>query len=84
MTMHVRIELEPTPLEMWTIYDHPRDAPEFSVARKWLILPGCPIWTDVTMMEDDVETLRKYFITAGRHCLPREDGDDPVIVESWI
>lgn len=70
--------------EMWTIYDHPSDAPEFFVARKWLITGGAAIATGETMSEEDIDTLRKYFQIGGMTCLPRQPGDDPVIVESWL
>ncbi len=72
------------PLEMWTIYDHPSDAPDTFIARKWLIFAEGTAPTDQTMCEQDIEDLRKYLRAAGWHCLGRNQGDDPKIVESWV
>lgn len=71
-------------LAIWTIYDHPKDAPDAFVARKWLITAGQAEASGETMTESDLETLRKYMRETGLTCLHREVDDDPVIVESWV
>lgn len=78
------IEPADSPLEMWTIYDHPSDFPDCFVARRFLIYAGGPVATTETISESDLETLRHHFEFTGWSCLQRQDGDDSVIVESWV
>lgn len=71
-------------LPMWTIYDHPRDAPDLFVARKHLIERGFSVATSEAFACKSLEPLRERMLEMGLTCLPRQEGDDPVIVESWI
>jgi hypothetical protein len=71
-------------LEMWVIYDHPRDMPDFFVARLWRIGPGGTMEATkglhfaVTL--DEVRAL----LPPGLFNLGRMSGDDPVITEVWV
>lgn len=65
---------------LWTIYDHPRDFPDCFVARKYHI--GGP--TSHVIMRQSLEELRTMLCQMGFVRIPRDDNDDPVIVETWI
>jgi hypothetical protein len=66
-------------LPMWTIYDHPKDHPEGFIARRFeSIMP-----TGDTLA-GELEELREIFINAGLFKLPRSEGDEPQIVETWV
>jgi len=67
-------------LEIWTLYDHPRDYPNSYVARKFL--NDKP--TSEFMVSPSLASLRKYFDQKGLLCLNRDPNDDPVIVETWF
>jgi hypothetical protein len=69
-------------LNVWTVYDHPKDFPETYVARRFLTLPS-PVATD-DVVQGDLPAIRDAFHRCGLVCLSRNDGDEPQIVESWI
>jgi hypothetical protein len=71
-------------LEMWTIYDHPKDYPSKFVARKFLVYAGKSIPTDEVMFSSDIEVIRRYMRFIRLNCLARDPGDDPNIVETWL
>ena len=74
-----------TRLSMWTVYDHPRDFPHNWVAREWTVTAGKTIATGNFMLAPDVEMLREMLLTQMHlHRVPRSEGDDPKIVETWI
>ena len=66
-------------LELWTVYDHPRDAPEWFLARKY-VLDGPTAVTVRGRTLDDVRSL----LPPGLFCLKRHPADDPAIVEVWL
>jgi hypothetical protein len=70
-------------LSMWTIYDHPSDYPESFVARLFEVRSGTVVATNDLVIAP-LGTLRRFFASAGLHCLTRNDGDDPKIVETWL
>lgn len=74
-----------TRLSLWTVYDHPRDFPNGYVAREWVIENGEYEPTANFMVAPNLEVLREILL-AQMHLarLPRSEGDDPVIVETWI
>ena len=72
------------PLRMWTIYDHPSDDPQHFVARCWLTGPDDPMPLPLVIKSDSLADLREHFECVGLVCLARNDGDDPVIVETWL
>lgn len=71
-------------LSIWTLYDHPKDYPAGFIARRWEVYATGPVPTDDAVMANDLETLREHFRDCGLYCMPRQPGDDPVIIETWI
>lgn len=72
-------------LVMWTIYDHPRDHPDLFVARAYLIGEGPePVPSNEGIAHRELEPLRQQMRDWGLTCLPRNEGDDPMIVETWL
>jgi hypothetical protein len=84
MTKWLNLEHNPDRLEMWTVYDHPKDHPDSFVARRWTIGPNLAIPTDDWIEETTLEELRERMIEAGRVCIRRSLEDDPAIVETWV
>jgi hypothetical protein len=70
-------------LPMWVIYDHPADYPDAYVARKWLTLPKQRP-TNELLVATDLEVIRTELEARGLVCLARQDGDTPIIIETWI
>jgi hypothetical protein len=70
-------------LELWTIYDHPADYPNHYVARKWLAGRGGEEATSHVLMDTDLDLLRKK-LPPWLYCMPRQELDDPVIIETWV
>jgi hypothetical protein len=70
-------------LPMWTIYEKPLDHPEGFLARRF---ESCEKGYRPTMdtVTGELEHIRSTFERAGLFKLPREVGDDPCIVETWI
>lgn len=74
-------------LEIWTIYDHPRDFPDHFVVRCWVARPMVvrahtgEVWLRPTL-DEAREVI--YGNVPAPYRFPREPGDDPCIVESWI
>jgi hypothetical protein len=71
-------------LDMWTIYDHPRDFPNSYVARLFQVEAGKSGATETIIVNDDLELIRKEFESCGLVCIIRADDDDPVILETWL
>jgi hypothetical protein len=67
-------------LEIWTVYDHPKDFPDLYVAR--LFINDTP--TAKTMKNADLDAIRRQLRNKGFTRLPRQEADDPVIVECWL
>lgn len=80
MNEHVRPEPEREPLTIWVIYDHPIDFPSNYVARKHLNERP----TSELMIAPDIEQIRWVLQLRGFICFPRQEGDDPKIVECWL
>jgi hypothetical protein len=70
-------------MEMWVIYDHPIDAPDLFIARKWIIGEGVHEPTSETRGSDDLEALRTM-LPRGLVHLDRDPEDDPKILEVWL
>lgn len=68
------------PLAMWTVYKHPRDYPNSYVARLWNMDQP----TESVVVSPDLWSLRKLLLEMNLIPMPRQEGDDPVIVEVWI
>jgi len=76
-------------VSMWVIYDHPKDYPKNFVARRWVVAGtgvGKPCPTQDEKLADTLHELRESLRSQhpGLTVIPRDQGDDPVIVESWI
>lgn len=69
-------------LSIWTVYQHPKDYPAQFVARRFEATNPLTATTDL-LQADDLNGLREQ-LPAGLYRLPRESGDDPVIVETWL
>lgn len=67
-------------MEIWTIYDHPRDFPNEYVARKFI--GDKP--TGAILCSHDLSMLRKHFHELGLFRIGRNPQDDAGIVESWL
>lgn len=66
---------------IWTIYDHPRDFPDWYVVRCWYGKVKDP----VAYPTKDLDDARKYcHLMGASFCLLRHANDDPAILESWI
>lgn len=74
--------LEANDLLVWTIYDNPSDAPGRFVLRPFSSTKGTPdTWACTSKTAD---ALREFMQRLGLTCMPRQEGDDPVILESWL
>jgi len=71
-------------LAIWTITEKPRDYPNCFVARKHVATAGASRPTPELIISTDLEKLREEMRRRGLVLIPREPGDDPVIVESWL
>jgi hypothetical protein len=67
-------------LAIWVVYDHPRDWPNYFVARQWLGETA----TGNMILHTDLEQLRDMLEGLGLVHLDRMEGDDPVILETWL
>lgn len=74
-------------LRIYTIYDKPSDFPHSIVVRGHTVFPD-PIGSvpdpGPLVVTDSLELARALMALYGLHCLGREPGDEPQIVESWV
>jgi len=72
-------------LAMWTVYKHPKDYPNNYVARRFDVDADGPKASNSVIIMDDLDDLRDI-LAFQMHlvCLSRNEGDDPVIVETWL
>lgn len=71
-------------LSIWTVTERPRDYPDKFVARRWLVDRQGEHPTSDILLSDDIEWIRAWLRERGFVCIPRQEADDPVIVESWL
>lgn len=72
-------------LSMWTVYERPRDYPQGYIARRFEITGGPePRPTTDVVVGESLDVIRGYMELHGLYCLPRQEGDEPQIVENWI
>jgi hypothetical protein len=81
--MSDRADIDPARLPMWVVYDHPTDYPDGWLARLWYSLPQ-PQATGLAIAAGALDTLRDHLAERGCTVIPRSEGDDPAIVESWL
>lgn len=67
-------------IDCWVIYDHPKDFPDYWVARRFV--NDQP--TEDTLLSDSLEEMRLWMRKRRLACFYRADEDDPVIVETWL
>jgi len=68
----------------WTIYRHPLDFPDHYVVRQWWVLEGGVLVAKlVGIVCHSLEEAREQ-IPPSAICIPREDADDAVIVETYL
>lgn len=81
-----------TPVSMLAIYDCPRDYPQHLVVRCWTFTPDGRLEPDRRVVTFDTQELghrgatsaaRAYCKRLGLTFVPRNKGDDPVLVETW-
>jgi len=70
-------------LEMWTVYDHPRDMPDCFVARLFLVKAGAMEVTGIFRAAPTLDEVRAM-LPLGLYRLPRSENDEPQIVEVWL
>jgi hypothetical protein len=70
-------------LLIWTIYDHPKDFPEWFVARPFIIRPKTSGPMPMHLIAKSLDTLR-LMLPDGLTCLQRQPTDDPTIIEVWV
>lgn len=70
-------------LNMWTVYDRPRDHPGGFIARRFETGSGGAAAT-LDTLTGELEHLREVFERAGFVRIARLEGDEPQIVETWF
>lgn len=74
-----------TPFYLWTLYDHPLDFPDCFVARKYSGLTGKATDEYVTGATPGEVLVKIQAIDPNPNMfLPRDPGDDPKIMGTWI
>jgi hypothetical protein len=73
------------PLRMWVVYDHPRDFPDYFIAREWLVDGSGERATASTIQSKRLETIRETLCAQmGKVCIGRSSRDEPKIIEVWL
>jgi hypothetical protein len=72
-------------LNIWTVYEHPRDYPDQYVARRFEVGAGraVPSPTNDMFVADTLAELHAL-LPPGLFRMPRFEGDSPSIVECWL
>lgn len=72
-------------LNMWTVYDRPKDFPEKIVARRFVLSRRDGLWPTNDMIGGaTLDEIRQVFTLVGLTRLPRNEADEPQIVETWL
>jgi hypothetical protein len=67
-------------IEIWTVYNNPKDYPGKAVAR--LFIGQNP--TNIVIVKNELNEVRAVMLAMGHTCLERMKEDDPCIVETWL
>ena len=70
-------------LDMWAVYQQPRDYPDSYVARRYIIAPGATMATVDMFIADSLAELHAL-LPPGLHRIERDVNDDPRILETWV
>ena len=73
-----------TQFPMWVIYDHPKDFPDYFIARLWLVDDQAPQMTNSIIACKSLEELRDRMHAMRLVSLLRHPNDDPKIIETWV
>ena len=76
--------MDSDPMIMWTVYDHPRDCPDFFIAREWWIEGGMTRASGRVHTARSLDVIREMMLQKGLTCFTRDPADDPVIIETWL
>ena len=71
-------------LTMWTVYEKPKDYPIGWIARMFEVTGAGPKPTNHVIKCAELEPVRMKLARAGLIRFPRQDGDEPQIVETWL
>ena len=72
-------------LEIWVVYDHPRDHPDFYIVRRQVATNTGAIQLDGQSVGfRDLATAQAWLQEKGLTRLDRYPDDDPVILETWL
>lgn len=74
-------------LDIWTIYDHPKDFPDAFIARRFEVrstTEGGPQATADVIVSGNLKDIRREMRNRGLVCLTRQDEDDSAIIETWL
>ena len=73
-------------LPIWVVYDNPRDYPGFFIARKRTVEAGKDVPTNEVLKAKSLEEIREriHEVMPNGFMIPRDETDDPVIVECWL
>lgn len=71
-------------LSIWTVYDHPKDVPDYFVARRSVAGANGVALTNDAFVSTDLNELRAELMARGLTRLMRSPEDDPVIMETWL
>ena len=72
-------------LQMWTVYDNPRDYPGCYVARLFEVDASGVAQTSSVVISKDLEVLRHFLqFEMNLTCLTRSPEDDAKVVETWL
>lgn len=74
---------QPFKLLIWVVTYGTKDLGDVYCARVHQVGPGYSRATEMSI-SGELETIREAMRGEGRSPVPRSDGDDPVIVETWI
>ncbi len=70
-------------LDIWTVFERPADYPDQFVARLWHVTANEAAPTPDILFGDSLAEVRAK-LPAGLGRIPRNEGDEPHIVESWL
>lgn len=70
-------------LEIWVIYENPTDYPGWWVVRRRCVGNGETVIDPAAILCYSLDQARSV-IPQGLVCFPRDQNDDPVIVETWF
>lgn len=71
-------------LDLWVIYERPRDYPQGFVVRRWEVTPGEPERPDAVALYAPDLFAARCLVPPGKFNLHRQPEDDVAIREVWM